>query len=516
MERNFITKENYDTEDQIRNKLEILRRTNRSQKLEDVSYRKKQLKLLKSALNKFEGEIHYSNKNDLGQSEFSSVYSTFLLMKNDIDHILANIDTWVKPRSVDTPALFAPAKSYIIPEPFGICLVMSSWNFQYLTLIMPIAQAIAAGNCVLAKPSEMAPYSAYVVQKLLAELDQEVVQVVQGDAPQCIELLRNQFDVILFTGSPQKGRIVAEAAAKFLTPCILELGGQNPTVVDDSADLQNAAYNIVSGRFMTCGQVCLAPEYVLVDKKVHGKFLEVIKKTVQDFYNSDPKNSGDYSRIINEFHTKRLIDKIENCPKEKLLCGGSYDLANRYIDPTIYNFNSIGEIKNVTHLSADEIFGPILYIAPYENLEEAIYYINSKDKPLALYYFGSNSQNKKIIEKRTSSGALVCNDCVVHFSSHFLPFGGVGKSGYSAYHGKYGFDNLSHMKPVLDRKEMLLKLRYPPYTEGKQKILKFLLNHCSFSQSRLINSLLIFGLFIISYFFIYPQIVNHKLFNIRK
>lgn len=509
----LITKKDYDSDEQIMSKLNILRNTNKSQKLHDLSYRKKQLQILKSAIKKYENEIHLSNKMDLGQSEFLSIYSTYAMMLNDIDYILANIDSWAQPRSVDVPVLFAPAKSYLIPEPFGVCLIMSSWNFQYLTLIMPIAQAIAAGNCVLAKPSEMAAYSALVVQKILAELDQEIIQVVQGDAPQCITLLKNQFDVILFTGSPQKGRLIAEAAAKFLTPCILELGGQNPTIVDASANLENAAFNIISGRYMTCGQVCLSPEYVLVEESIHAKFVEMLKSTLESFYSGNPKASEDYSRIINEFHTKRLIELIEACPKQNLVCGGNYDLNAKYVDPTIYNFSSISEFANLA-IAKDEIFGPILYVAPYKNIQEAIEYINSKDKPLAIYYFGSNNLNKGLIEKKTSSGGLVCNDCVVHFSSHYLPFGGVGKSGYSAYHGKYGFENLSHLKPVLDRKEMLLKLRYPPYTDGKQKFLKFALFNANFSQKKLINIFMFVGVLVLAYFML--PMVKDKYMQFRK
>ncbi len=512
METNIamITKNDYDSEDQIINKLTILRNANKSQKLHDIAFRKKQLQTLKSSIIKYEKQIHISNKMDLAQNEFHSFLNTYSLLLNDIDFILSNLDDWVKRRSVDVPVLFTPAKSYIIPEPFGVCLVMSSWNFQYSTLIIPIAQAIAAGNCVLAKPSEMASYSALVVQNILKELDQDIIQVVQGEGPQCIALLKNQFDVILFTGSPQKGRIIAESAAKHLTPCILELGGQNPTIVDSNADLENAAYNIIFGRFTSCGQICLSPEYVLIDENIHQKFLGILKNNLINFFGKNALESQDYSRIINEFHTKRIIDLIESCPKENLVCGGKSDLNQKYIEPTIYNFNSISDLSK-TNLSKDEIFGPILYCAPYKNIEDAIEYINSRDKPLALYYFGSNDNNKNLIEKKTSSGAFVCNDCVVHFTSHYLPFGGVGKSGYSAYHGKYGFDNLSHLKPVLDRKEMLLKLRYPPYSDGKQKFLKFAVFNVKFTQKKLISGIMFIGLLVLTW--LITPFIKNKFYN---
>jgi aldehyde dehydrogenase (NAD+) len=495
---------NYDSEEEIRRKLNILRETNKKQKLHDISYRKKQLNILRAAVVKYEKDIHLSNKRDLGHSEFNSILTSYNMVLQDLDFTLKHIDSWCAKRSVDVPIMFAPAKSYIIPEPFGVCLVMSSWNFQYPTLLTPVLQAISAGNCVLAKPSEMAPDSAYVCQKILEELDPDIVQIVQGDAPQCIELLKNQFDVILFTGSPLKGRIVAEAAAKFLTPCILELGGQNPTIVDSNCNLKNAAHSIAYGRFMQSGQVCLAPEYVLVDRNVYKEFIEILKKTVYDFFEGNAQKANDYTRVINEFHTKRLSDLIEKAPKENLILGGKCDINDKYVEPTIFSFDSISAFDSM-NLSKDEIFGPILYTAPYSNIEECIEYINSKDKPLALYYFGSNSENKKLIEKRTSSGGFVCNESVLHFTSHYLPFGGVGKSGMSAYHGKFGFDNLSHLKPVLDRKEMLLTLRYPPYTEGKQRFMKIVLESLNSTQGKVAHSILMMGA-LVGIYFMLPSI----------
>ena len=496
----------YDSIEEIRTKINILREANKKQKLYDINYRKKQINLLRAALLKYENEIHESNNKDLRQNKFNSEMVSFNIVLQEIDFTLKHLDSWTARRSVDLPIMFAPGKSYIIPEPYGVCLVMSSWNVQYSTLFSPIVQAISAGNCVLAKPSEMAAESAFISQKILSELDPEIVQVVQGDAPQCIELLKNQFDVILFTGSPMKGRLIAEAAAKFLTPCILELGGQNPTIVDSNCNLKNAAYNIVYGRFMQSGQVCLSPEYILIDAKIHKEFIELLKVTTSEFFNGNAKTSDDYTRIINEFHTKRLVDLIQNCPKQNLFYGGNFDIKDKYIEPTIFSFDSISAIKDI-NLSKDEIFGPILYTAPYNNIEECIEYINSKDKPLALYYFGSNTENKNLIEKRTSSGAFVCNDTVVHFTSHYLPFGGVGKSGISAYHGKFGFDNLSHLKPVLDRKEMLLPLRYPPYTDGKIKIMKFAMKSLNTTQGKVAHSLVMLSALFGLYYFL-PSLKN--------
>lgn len=477
----------YDSIESAKAKLEIVRKGNKSQKLHDIEYRIKQLKLLKAALIKYEQEAHDSNKIDLGQSQFMSFYGSYSIAKVDVDDIIKNIRSWAAPRSVDTPVIFAPGKSYVVPEPYGVCLAMGAWNFQYVTLIMPVAQAIAAGNCVIAKPSEMAEASAIICEKIFSELDPEIIQTVQGGAEICIELLKNKFDVIVFTGSPEKGRLVALAAAEHLTPCILELGGQNPAVVDESADLTNAAYNLVNGRFINCGQVCLSPEYVLVDKKNHIKFLDELKKTVETFYNKNSKESQDYSRIINDFHTERLIKLVEN-PGGKIIIGGDHNLKERFVAPTVINFESTEELAK-SNVFKGEIFGPIISVAPFNNIDDCANFINERDKPLAMYFFGKNGTNKDKLLKKTSSGAFITNDAVVHIFNNNLPFGGVGKSGYAAYHGKWGYDAFSHIKPVFERPQLLMKLRYPPFTNDKKRILTFLMNYAHFSQYDLIKGI---------------------------
>jgi aldehyde dehydrogenase (NAD+) len=480
-----LSKLQYDSITTIKEKLEILRKGNASKKLVDVSYRLKQLNLLRAAFIKYEDEVHKANLSDLGQHSFMSYYLTFATVKNELDDTISNIWNWTKPRIVETPALFAPGKSYLVPEPHGVCLILSAWNSQFLTLIVPIAQAIAAGNVILAKPSEMAEASAIVCEKILKELDREIMQVCHGGGEVCEELLKNKMDVILFTGSPQKGKLVAKAAAEFLTPCILELGGQNPVIVDKSANLEHSAYNLVSGRCIMAGQACIAPEYVLVEREIYQKLLEELKKTAEIFYTKEPKNSRDFSRIINNFHSERLA-KLVSSNEGTTIFGGKHDVKEKYIDPTIISFESIERLSK-SKCAEGEIFGPILYLAPYDNIKECIEYINSKDKPLSLYYFGSESKNKELILKHTSSGAFVTNDCLIHFTNPHLPFGGVGTSGYSAYHGKWGFDNLSHLKPVMERPQLTLKVRYPPFTDGKQKAMNFLLKNVTFTQSKFVK-----------------------------
>jgi aldehyde dehydrogenase (NAD+) len=483
----------------------------------DVDYRLRQLKLLKAAFIKYEKEINYSNLKDLGQKEFMSHYTTFNTIMKDVEEAIENVKNWSKPRSVDTPALLGPGKSYILPEPYGLCLIMSAWNFQMSTLFSPLCQAIAAGNCILAKPSEMASVGAKVSELILSELDPEIVQLVQGGAEQCIELLKLRFDLIIFTGSPQKGVLVAKAAAEFLTPCMLELGGQNPVIVDSSANLENAAYNILNGRTLQSGQICLAAEYVLVERNVYDKFIEQLKLAYNAFFNGNPKESNDYARIINHFHAERLHklinDTKSNLNGGQLIIGGDTDVKEKYISPTVFKYDTIDKLSK-SPLAACEIFGPILYMAPYDNIEECVNYINSKEKPLALYYFGNNSKNKNMIEKYTSSGALLTNDCVVHITNLSIPFGGVGNSGYSAYHGIIGFNNMSHLKPVMDTSQLLLKLRYPPFTNSKQRTMRFLLKNVKFTQYGLLKLFLYTTLLIVS-FYLVRNCGSDCLYNIR-
>jgi aldehyde dehydrogenase (NAD+) len=488
----------FDSEQSCREKLAILRKGEKSKKLLDINYRVTQLKLLKAAIQKNEKEIHFSNKIDLGQSEFMSYYLTYNTIVNDIDDIINNIWSWSKPQKRDTPAVLVPGSSYVVPEPFGVSLTLSAWNSQYLTLLTPIAQAIAAGNQCLAKPSEMAEVSAVVCQNILAELDPEVVQTCQGGVEVCVELLKNKFDIIIFTGSPEKGRLVALAAAEFLTPCILELGGQNPCVVDETADLKNATFNLLNGKCLISGQICLAPEYVMIHRSVFDKFVEQMKTTSKEFYGGDIKNSADYSRIINKFHTERLIGLIERAQTEKLgkmIYGGESDINQKYVAPTLFSFDSIEQMRK-SELAKAEIFGPIQYIAPYDDIQEVIDQINSRPKPLTMYYFGNHKNNIARLEKETSSGAFVTNDCIVHFTNSDLPFGGVGKSGYGAYHGKWGFESLSHMKPVLKQSQMMLRFRYPPFPGKHENIMRFILPRLTTTQYKLVRAAAFVGLLI--------------------
>jgi aldehyde dehydrogenase (NAD+) len=488
----------FHSEEQIKQKIEILRKGFRSQKTLDINFRKQQLKLLLNEVKRTYDQHLSSKKVDLGWSNWISHYASYTSVSDDLNYILNNFESWTKKRKVETPIAFFPASSYLLPEPYGVSLIFSAWNSQFLTLVMPIAAAIAAGNVCLAKPSEMSPATAIIVEQILGVLDPDICQVVQGDFRACEFLLKNQFDLIIFTGSPEKGKSVAKAAAEFLTPCILELGGQNPTIVDETCDLENAIINIANGRYLNAGQICIAPEYVLVHESVLKNFTEGMKRTVQNFFQGKANESSDYAKIVNVNHTKRIGHLAEN-HGGKLIVGGSFNAEERYVEPTIVEYESIEKLRD-SKLFQGEIFGPILYYTSYKNLDEAINFINSNHKPLAMYYFGTSSANKKRIETETSAGAIVMNDTIVHFASSYLPFGGVGNSGIGSYHGRYGFENMSHIKPVMDRKPQIMPLRYPPFTSGNISKMKFLLN-LTFTQEKAFRVLLYVGLALIVYLF---------------
>ncbi len=296
---------------QIPIKLDFLRKGFASHKTKSLDFRYEQLMILRNAIDKYAKEISRTNYLDLGFGEYANDIHVVAIVLSDIDYIIANFKSWAKQKNVDTPVLLGNASSYLLPEPFGVCVIFSAWNSQYQTLLQPLAAAIAAGNCVLAKPSEMAPFSAKLMEYILEDLDPYVVQIVQGGADQCIELNKNKSDIICFTGSPMKGKLIAKAAAEFLTPCILELGGQNPVIVDETANLESTATNLIGGRYVITGQACIAPEYVFVHKSIFEKLRTMLGETVNKFYGNNPKENKDYSRIINEWHTNRLSELLK-------------------------------------------------------------------------------------------------------------------------------------------------------------------------------------------------------------
>lgn len=403
---------------------------------------------------------------DLGRNAFLTDLTEIEGLKDSVGYYKSNLKNFMKEIQKDLPALLFPGSIYLKPEPYGLALILGSWNFPFSTTLHPLINAIAAGNTVVIKPSEMAPHSSAVMKRIIDSLDQRVFGVIEGGPEAAIALLEERWDLIVFTGSPEKGKLIAAAAAKHLTPTILELGGKNPVIVDRDADMRNATLRITQGRYLNVGQLCISPDMALVHRSRLDEFLTGMQATIKQFFGEDPKKSPDYSRIVNDMHTKRVASMLEG-HGGKIVCGGQVDYKEKYIAPTI-----ILEPHRESPVGNQEVFGPILVVFPFDNFDEVVQIVNSREKPLALYYFGSNKQNFETLKTRTSSGNITWNDCVFHYSCCDLPFGGVGNSGVSAMFGEEGFRAMSHNKSVMEKPALNfgpLNLRYPPYTPYNQK-----------------------------------------------
>lgn len=433
-----------------------------------VALRKKRLQSLKKAISQKEAAINKALKDDLGKSAFESYVTEVGFILEEIGYILKHLEEWTQDKKVKTPLTLFPGKSFIHPEPYGVVLIISPWNYPFQLCLSPVIGAIAAGNRVVIKPSEFAPHTSAVIKNLMSEIFKEnEVQVVEGALEETQILLKQRFDYIFFTGSTTVGKIMMKAAAENLTPVTLELGGKSPCLIEESANIDVAAKRCAWGKFINAGQTCVAPDYVLVPKKLQGEFIEKMRAHLKTFYGESAKNSQDYPRIVNEKHFDRLSALIM---PEKVAIGGNLIREEKFIDPTIMQ-----DVSFEDKVMEDEIFGPVLPIIPYENLDEAIEKILSLPKPLAFYVFSENSaKQKSIIEKIPFGGGCV-NDTVIHLANPNLPFGGVGTSGIGSYHGQKSFDTFTHYKSVFQQGTKVdIPLRYPPY-EGKLNWLKLLI-----------------------------------------
>eukprot|EP01099_Mayorella_cantabrigiensis_P007059 TRINITY_DN60_c0_g1_i3.p1 TRINITY_DN60_c0_g1~~TRINITY_DN60_c0_g1_i3.p1 ORF type:complete len:409 (-),score=107.38 TRINITY_DN60_c0_g1_i3:48-1274(-) len=393
----------------------------------------------------------------------------------------------------------------ILREPFGVVLIIGAWNFPFMETLKPLVGAIAAGNCAVVKPSELSPVSATLIASLLPKyLDPEAFQVVNGGAEETSALLKEKFDFIMYTGNSTVGRIVMRAASEHLTPVALELGGKSPTVVDSGVNIPIVARRIVWGKFLNVGQVCIAPDYILVLKDVHDQLVAEMKKVVVEFFGSDPSVSPDYGRIVNQRHFNRLKALMPSAESsEKIVCGGQLDENSLYIAPTI-----VDNVGPDSKLMKDEIFGPFMPIIQVESITEAIQFIRGRPKPLALYLFSERREVAERFKKETSSGGLTINDTLLHGFVASLPFGGVGESGMGAYGGRHSYETFSHERAVLHRSNIDAAadvLRFPPYSLQKLGWLKMLMSNSVKSSNFLIrNGLsigLIVGLFSALYFY---------------
>ncbi|WP_336069213.1 aldehyde dehydrogenase [Mesoflavibacter sp. CH_XMU1404-2] len=437
-------------------------------KTKNIDYRKQLLKQLQSELIKQENNITKALYDDFKKPEFESVISETAIVLQDLKRTIKHIDKWAKPKRVFPSLLNFPSSDYLYSEPYGTALIIAPWNYPYQLALAPLIGAVAAGNTVVLKPSELTPNTSALLSKIITTIfPPKFVTVVEGGVDTSTQLLNQVWDYIFFTGSVGVGKIVAKAAAPNLTPITLELGGKNPCIIDKTANLKLAAKRIVWGKFINAGQTCIAPDYILIDSTIKKKFYKVLEDEIISAYSKNPQQSADFAHIINEKNFNRLAEMLvdENC-----IIGGETNIENLYISPTI-----IDEPTLDSKVMEDEIFGPILPVISFKNLDDIDSIIRRYSKPLSLYVFSTNSVQAKQLIKQYSFGGGCINDTVIHFANHRLPFGGVGNSGIGAYHGKYTFDTFSHKKAIVKKGNWLdIPLRYAPY-KGKLKQLKSLL-----------------------------------------
>lgn len=437
-------------------------------KTQDVVFRIAQLNTLKQAVLENELAIIQALKADLHKPELEAVTSETLFIIGEIDYTLKHIKNWTKPAKVPVNLEVFPASARIYPEPLGVVLIIGAWNYPFDLVLSPLIGAIAAGNCAILKPSEIALHSSNLLAEIIPKyFDSGYIAVVEGGVETNQQLLAEKFDHIFFTGGTAVGKIVMAAAAKHLTPVTLELGGKSPCIVDTDINIEHTARRIAWGKFFNAGQTCIAPDYLLVDQKIKENLLTELAKCLKEFYGEHPETSPDYARIISQRHFERLVNFLKD---GEIRIGGETNPESLYIAPTVLN-----NISWEDTIMQEEIFGPILPVIEYSDITEAIACINSRPKPLALYLFSQNKNLQHRVLQETSSGGVCINETVMHFGVPSLPFGGVGDSGIGSYHGKASFDTFSHKKSVLQNSFLFdLKLRYPPY-KGKLSLLKRLL-----------------------------------------
>lgn len=410
---------------------------------------------------------------DLGRPSYEAWFGDIASTAREIEYLRSHLRKWSGEESVSSLWQLTPSSARVVREPLGVALVIAPWNFPVYILLTAMAPAIAAGNAVLGKPSELAPnVSAVLAERLPAYVDSEAIAIVEGGVQETTELLQERFDHIHYTGSGRVGRIVAQAAAHNLTPVTLELGGKSPVIVDRDASLAVAASRIVWGKLVNAGQTCVAPDYLLVHHDVESELLERIIDLIDKRYGTDPSASPDFGRIVNETHTKRLAGLLHGGGYQTVACGGTVDIAARYVAPTV-----LTGVDPDAPIMSEEIFGPILPVITVNDTDEAISFINARPKPLAVYVFTGSSATSDQVIQRTSSGGVVVNDLMSHVLTPTLPLGGVGESGYGAYHGRWGFETFSHRKAILARPKHWIEppLATPPYRDWKQRIVRRLI-----------------------------------------
>ena len=434
-----------------------------------VSARLAALRRLYDAISSHEKEIRRALQKDLGKSGFESYMCETGMVLEEISYMLKHTRKFAREQRVHTPLAQFCSRSYKKPSPYGVTLIMSPWNYPFMLTLSPLADALAAGNTAVVKPSAYSPYTSEVLLSILTEcFDPKYVAVVTGGRAENTCLLREHFDYIFFTGSQAVGKEVMRSAAEHLIPVTLELGGKSPCIVDQTADIRLAARRIVFGKYLNCGQTCVAPDYVYCHRSVKDQLIKEVQKQIRRQYGKQPLHSSDYGKIINEKHFDRILGLID---EKKVVHGGGSDRSTLRIEPTV--------MDNVTFSDAvmqEEIFGPVMPVLTFDSLDEAIRRINSMPHPLALYLFTSDKKAARKVTARCGFGGGCINDTIIHLATSEMGFGGFGESGMGAYHGKTGFDTFTHYKSIVDKKTWIdLPMRYQPYRKGAEKLVRFFL-----------------------------------------
>lgn len=439
----------------------------KTQQTKSIAFRKMYLEKLKNLIISNENVLYEAIYKDFGKSKFDTFTTEISFILYDIDYYLKNLKSLAKPKKVSTNLVNQLGNSKIYAEPLGCVLVIGAWNYPYQLSLSPIIAALAAGNCCILKPSEIAENTMKAMSKIINEnFPSEYLYVYEGGIDETTELLKLKFDKIFFTGSTKVGKIVYKAASEHLTPVVLELGGKSPAIITQNANLEIAAKRIVWGKFLNAGQTCVAPDYLLVEESIQEQFLEMLRKYIKEFkYSPD---SEQYTKIINQRNFQRLVGLID---KEKIYFGGNFDEEKRYIEPTI-----VHSVDWDDHIMQEEIFGPLLPVISFKNYNMALNAVLELEKPLSAYLFTNNAEEKENFTQRLSFGGGCINDVVMHLSNGYLPFGGVGDSGIGNYHGKFGFEAFSHQKAILEKATWgEPNIKYPPYSEKKLGWIKKLL-----------------------------------------
>ncbi len=437
-----------------------------------VEWRKAQLHALKTLLTEGEQELLAALALDLGKSGVEAFLTEIALVRAEIDYALHHLDAWLRPEKVHVPVKQQPATARIHRDPLGVVLIIGPWNYPVQLVLAPLVGALAAGNAAVLKPSELSARVSHALAGLVARhLDADAVTVVEGGVPETTALLAEHWDHIFYTGNGAVGRVVMTAAAQHLTPVTLELGGKSPTIVDRSANLDVTARRIAWGKYINAGQTCVAPDYVLVDRRVEGPLMARLRDAVRQFYGADPRTSADFGRIVNDRHFERLSRLLDEDGAGEIVYGGDRDEAERYFAPT-----AVRGPEPSAALMQEEIFGPILPLIAVDDIDAAIDFVNAREKPLALYVFAEDRTVADRVVGNTTAGGVCVNAPLYHLAVPGLPFGGVGESGMGAYHGRASFETFSHAKSVLIKPTSIdPSIAYPPYRGIKAKLLRRLL-----------------------------------------